>query len=102
LWFSFNFESSIICFIISASFGCPAAGAAAAGGLVAVADVWACANEGIVINAAKRIVKNREVFMAPIFPNKVEIGKKNQAVGGASWAVELAMGGSELWAMRIK
>src|ERR1700686_372111 len=75
LWFSFNFDSSIICFIISASLGWPlgaATGFVAAAGEVAVS--WA--NAGIAINVAKRVVKNREVFMTPIILNKLEIRKE--------------------------
>src|ERR1700730_4904502 len=71
LWFSFNFDSSII----SASLGWPLG---ATTGLVAAAGEMAVswANAGIVINAAKRLVKNREVFMTPIVLNKLEIRKE--------------------------
>ena len=70
MWFSFNFDSSIICFIISCGFGWPVAfagWAALAPDAVAgdVAGVWA--NEGIAINVAIRIVINEVRFFMAAF-----------------------------------
>ncbi len=72
LWFSFSFDSSIICFIISCGFGCPAGAAGwAAPGLDAVAgDVASlCANEEVVINVANTtVISEVNVFMGGILP----------------------------------
>jgi hypothetical protein len=68
LWFSFNFASSIICFIISCWFGWPLDAAAEpvpAAGDEAV--VWA--NEGVASKVASIIVINSVgIFMAWILP----------------------------------
>src|SRR6266480_2802111 len=79
LWFSFNFDSSIICFIISCGFGWPVgAFAEAALGLDAPAGDAAvtCANEGAAINIANRIVTNSMgVFMDGFCQWLTTIGK---------------------------
>src|SRR5437773_4183013 len=73
LWFSLSFDISLICFIISCGFGCPAgaAGWAALGGLDAPAGAESgfCANKEVAIKVAKRIVINdMNVFMGGILP----------------------------------
>src|SRR5437899_3167761 len=72
LWFSLSFDISSICFIISCGFGWPlgAAGWTAAGPDAVAGDVAGlCANEGVAISAANKIVINDiNVFMMRILP----------------------------------
>jgi len=60
LWFSFNFDSSIICFIISCGFGgLPGALTAADDDVPAAGDVAeVCADEGLAIAIANRMAAN--------------------------------------------
>jgi hypothetical protein len=68
LWFSFNFDSSIICFIISCGSGWPLE-AAEEPVLVAGEEAVVCANEGAAINVANKIVVSGiDFFIARILP----------------------------------
>src|ERR1700756_1268657 len=74
LWFSLSLDSSIICFIISCGFGCPAgaAGWAALGADAVAGDVAGfCANNEVAIDVANKIViSDINVFMGRILPVK--------------------------------
>jgi hypothetical protein len=91
LWFSFNFDSSIICFIISSGFGWPLE-AAEEPVEVAGDEAVVCANEGAAINVANRIVASGiDIFMAPILPvpgasDKFENRQVRTVVAGVSLA----------------
>jgi hypothetical protein len=75
LWFSFNFDISIICFIISCGFGWPL-GAAAEVVAAAGDSAEVCANEGATINVVDRIViKSVGIFMAGFCQRPTAIGK---------------------------
>ena len=79
LWFSFNFDSSIICFIISCWSGCPpgAAGWAALELDPPAGDVdVVCANEEVASKVANRItVSGIDIFMAGFWQRLATIGK---------------------------
>src|SRR5215510_3192131 len=72
LWFSLSFDISIMCFIISSGLGWPVAvaGWAVVEPVAVAGDVAGlCANEGLAISTANRIVINDvKVFIVRILP----------------------------------